>query len=85
MIKFENEHGKFEFENVKELRQFLKEPDLVDFDIKNFGYLISNMKKYKGGITQVIIACQTQGLQVIYDLKNKGMNKMVDELKEKAR
>lgn len=77
-VKFENTQGKFEFEDVSDLKEFLRSDSVTDFDMQQFGYLISNVC---GGKYYKLSAYCTKGLNALIDLRNRGMESVVKELK----
>lgn len=80
MIRFKNDQGEFEFDDVADLRKFLRPNDVTDFDMRQFGYLVSNVCGHK--YSALSIYCN-QGLNALVDLRIRGMDKVVTELKPK--
>lgn len=77
MIKLENEQGKFEFDTVQDLRDFLEPPKLTEHDFKNFGYLISNLKEETKGIDNLIVK-MSEGSKVLKVLSDMGMKSAIN-------
>lgn len=77
MIKFKNNQGSFEFDRVDDLKEFLKNDKVGDFDMNQFGYLISNLTKH----TKLSAYC-SKGLGALIDLRQRGMETVVRELKD---
>ena len=77
IIKFKNNLGEFEFNSVKELKEFLKDESVEDFDMRQFGYLVSNLTKH----TKLSAYC-SRGLGALLDLRNRGMDAVCKELEQ---
>jgi len=78
MIEFKNKQGDFKFEKVEDLRKFLLEPDITDHDVRNFGYLISNICGHE--YSKLSAFC-SGGTKIFLELRQKGMDQMVRDLK----
>lgn len=77
MIKLKNKHGEFKFDRVEDLVAFVKPGQVEDFDMQQFGYLISNLTKHSG-----LSAYCSKGLSALIDLRNRGMEVVVAELRK---
>lgn len=76
VIKFKNKLGEFEFDRVEDLKEFLRGEDIEDFDMRQFGYLISNLTKHN----KLSAYCAEHGLSALIDLRKRGMDAVVKEL-----
>lgn len=77
MIKFKNHQGEFEFDNVENLRRFLEADEITDHDVRNMGYLASNLGCPR---LQILLG---KGRKAFAELRSRGMDEMVRELKGK--
>lgn len=78
MIKFKSKLGDFEFDRVENLIAFTKSEFVEDFDMMQFGYLISNVA---GPGHTKLVAFTSKGLNALLELRVRGMEAMVKELK----
>ena len=77
MIKFKNKDGEFEFDRVEDLLKVLTVGKVEDFDMRQFGYLVSNVTKHNR-----LSAFCSKGLDALLELRHRGMDAVVKELSD---